>query len=193
MSQYMECLATAQTAGTALSTFTTSASLLPSQALHTLPPDWSNYPGRALLIKAAGSISNVVTTSPTFTFNVVFNPSASPVTVFTTGALTTSTTAHTTVPWWLEIMLTVRAVGGSANLMGQATVTSRAFIAASAADSTAVGFPTLLAPATTPAVGSNYSSTASQQVDLQAACQTSNAGNAIQLHQYWLMDMQSGA
>ena len=192
MSGYMETLATAQTAGTALSSFTTSASLLPSQALHTLPPDWASYPGRSLLIKAMGAISNVVTTSPTFTFNVVFNPSASPVTVFTSGALVTSTTAHTTLPWYLEIMLTARAVGGSANLMGQLIVTSRAFVDVSGADVTTIGHPTLLGPETTPAVGSNFSANTSQQVDLQAACQTSAAGNAIQLHQYWLIDMQSG-
>lgn len=193
MSNYMETLATAQGAGTALSSFTTSASLLPSQALHTLQPDWSSYPGHGLWIRAMGSISNVVTTDPTFTFNVVFNPAASPVTVFTTGALTTSNVAHTTVPWWLEIMLTVRGVGAAANLMGQARILSRAFVAAAGGDLTTAGFPELLGPATTPAVGSNYSSNASQQVDLQAACQTSAAGNAIQLHQYWLIDMQSGA
>lgn len=182
---YVELLSSAQAAGTNLVSFTTSASLLPSQALTTIAPDdWAI--GKSLRIQAAGRISNVVTAQPTFTFNVLFGAT----TVFTTGAILTSTTAHTTVPWWLDIMLTCRVVGASANLMGQATIASRAFLDAGAtADITTTGHPILLAPETTPAVGSNYNSSASQQVDLQAACSVSNAANAIQLEQYWLFSL----
>lgn len=184
---YCEILSTAQAAGTNLVSFTTSASLLPSAALHTIPPDdWSL--GKSLLIKAAGRVSNVVTAQPTFTFNVLFGAT----TVFTTGAILTSTTAHTTVPWMLEVMLTCRSIGSgtSATLMGQGWVGSRAFIDLGATgDITTSGHPFLLVPETTPAVGTGFSSNASQQVDFQAACSVSNAANAIQLEQYWLGSM----
>lgn len=182
---WVETIATAQASGTNLASFTTAASLLPSQAVHTIATDeW--YIGKQLRIVAAGAVSNVVTSQPTYTFNVNFGAT----TVFTTGAILTSTTAHTTVPWWLEILLTCRAVGTSANLMGQGWTMSRAWMDSGAnADITTTGHPTLMVPETTPAVGSNFSSNASQSVDLLVACSASNASNAIQLHQYSLMSM----
>lgn len=184
---YTELLTTAQTAGTNLNTFTTAASAIPSQAVHTLAPDdWSL--GKSLLIKAAGRVSNVVTTQPTFTFQVMFGATIA----FTTGAILTSTTVHTTVPWTLEVQLTCRSLGSgtSATLMGQGTTTSRAWIDAGAtADITTLGHTTLLVPETTPAVGTGWSSNASQAVDFFIACSASAAGNAIQVEQYWLMQM----
>lgn len=184
---WCEVLATAQTAGTNLVSFTTSASLLPAQALHTIgTDDW--FIGKSLMVKAAGQVSNVVTAQPTFTFNLLFGA----VTVWTSGAILTSTTAHTTVPWTLEVMLTCRSIGSgtTATLMGQGWTMSRAWIDAGAsADITTTGHPTLLVPETTPAVGSGFSSNASQSVDFQAACSVSNAANAIQLQQYWLMSL----
>lgn len=187
MKGYVSTLSTAEGAGNALSSFTTAASLLTgsaAQALFTIPTDYF-FIGKVLRIWAVVAIGNVVTTSPTFTFNVMFGATS----VFTTGAYVTSTTAHTALPVELDIYLTCRAVGASANLIGQARATGRPFIKASATDSTAVGDPSILGPATTPAVGSNFNSNASQQVDLQVACQTSNASNTAQLYEYMLQDM----
>lgn len=187
MRGYVSTLSTAEGTGNALSSFTSSASLLTgsaAQALCTIPPDnWQI--GKTLRITAVVAIGNVVTAAPTFTFNVLFGAT----TVFTTGALQISQTAHTALPVWIDILLTCRAVGASANLMGQAIVSGRPLIKASAADSTAVGDPTLLGPATTPAVGSNFNSNASQQVDFQVACSASNAANTAQLVQYCLQDL----
>ncbi len=175
-------LSTAQLAGTNLVSFTTAASILPAQAKLTIPADeW--WLGRTLKIIAAGRISNVVTAQPTFTISVNFGATQ----VFTGGAMLCSTTAHTTVPWYLEILLTCRAVGATANLMGQGMFTSRAILDSGAtADLITGGHPGLLVPETTPAVGSNFDSNASQVVDLLCACSTSNASNAIQLEQYEL-------
>jgi hypothetical protein len=190
MSQYgwMECLASAQKAGPTRSAFTTAISILPTECRHTIGPDeWEL--GKALWVKASGEISNVVTTSPTFTFIFALGTIATPITVFTTGAIVTSTTAHTTVPWWLEIQMTCRAIGSgtAANLMGQAWVQSRAFVDVSGADVTTGGHPALMAPETTPAVGTGFDSNIAQVTDLLCACQTSAAGNAITLHQYQLI------
>jgi hypothetical protein len=184
----VETLATAQVPGPALASFTTAVSCLPTPARHTIGPDnW--YLGKKLKIEAQGGISNVVTTSPTFTFEVRLGPSSN-IVVFSTGAIVCSTTAHTMVPWWLEISLTCRALGSgtSANLMGQARFHSRAVIDASAADITTHGHPDLLAPETSPAVGTGFDSNVANIVDLFVACQTSAAGNAITLQQYALLD-----
>jgi hypothetical protein len=185
---YVSTLATAQGTGTALGTFTTAASLLTGsaqQALHTIAPDdWAI--GKQLRIQAVVAIGNVVTAQPTFTFSVNFGATQ----VFTTGALLTSTTAHTALPVWIDILLTCRAVGGSANLMGQARVDGRPFLDAGAtADITTLGHPSLVAPETTPAVGNNFSSNVSQQVDFLCACSASSASNTAQLYQYSLQDL----
>jgi hypothetical protein len=185
---YQATLASAQASGTALASFTTSTSLLAggaAQALYTWPPDnW--FIGKMLKINAVVAIGNVVTSQPTFTFNVLFGAT----TVFTTGALLTSTTAHTALPCWLEILLTCRAVGPTANLMGQARIDGRPFLDAGAtADITTLGHPSLLGPESTPAVGNNFNSNASQQVDFQVACSASSASNTAQLIQYSLQDM----
>jgi hypothetical protein len=190
MRGYVSTLSTAEGTGNALASFTTSASLLSgsaAQALCTIPPDnWMI--GKQLHVKATVAIGNVVTAQPTFTFAVLFGAT----TVFTTGAILTSTTAHTALPVDIDILLTCRAVGPSANLMGQAVVAGRPFLltgAGAIGDLTTSGVPVITAPATTPAVGSNFNSNASQQVDFQVACSASNAANTAQLYQYSLQDL----
>ena len=183
---WVECVSSAQVAGPTLASFTTAVSCLPTQARYTIPQDeW--FIGKALRVRAAGQISNVVTTSPTFTFEFRLGPTSN-IVAFTTGALVTSTTAHTTLPWWLDIMMTCRAIGGgtSGNLMGQALVSGRAFVDVSGADVTTTGHPTLLAPETTPAVGTGFDTNVGNIADLFVACQTSNAANALTLQQYSL-------
>jgi hypothetical protein len=184
---WVETLTSAQVAGPALSAFTTAVSCLPTPARHTIgPDDW--FIGKMLKVYAMGQISNVVTAQPTFTFEFRLGPTSN-IVAFTTGALLCSTTAHTTVPFWLEMLLTCRALGSgtSANLMGQARILSRALIDAGAsADITTLGHPELIAPETTPAVGTGFDSNVAQIADLFVACSTSAAGNAIQLQQYAL-------
>lgn len=177
-----DVLSTAQLAGTNLASFTTAASILPAQAKYTVPADeW--WLGRVLRIRASGRVSNVVTAAPTFTLSVNFGGTS----VFSGGAMQCSTTAHTTVPWYFELQLTCRAVGATANLMGQGWLLSRAFQIGTAGADNATMLCPLILPGTTPAVGSNFDSNASQQIDLLAACSTSNASNAIQLEQYELI------
>lgn len=183
---WMECVSSAQVAGPALASFTTAVSCLPSPARHTIPADdW--FLGKRIRVHASGQISNVVTTSPTFTFQFMLGPTSN-IIAFTTGAIVTSTTAHTTLPFWLDINLTCRSLGSgtSGTLMGQGMITSRAVIDVSGADVTTIGHPTLMVPETTPAVGTGFDTNISNVADLFVACQTSAAGNAIQLQQYSL-------
>jgi len=187
---YSAVLASARTAGTARNTFTAAVTLLPDHARCPMTPyDW--FEGRVLRVMAAGSISNLVTTQPTFTFEFRLGPTAN-IVAFTTGANLTSATVHTNVPWWLDILLTVRAVGSgtAANIMGQGLVTSRAFLdAGTGGDLTTLGHASLLAPETAPAVGTGFDSTVVNVADLLVSCSASNVGNAIQLHQYILEDL----
>jgi hypothetical protein len=188
----METLASAEVAGPTLASFTTAVSCLPTHARHTIAPDdW--YIGKQLKVVASGQIGNVVTSAPTFTFEFRLGPTSN-IVAFTTGAIQASTTAHTTVPFWLEIHMTCRAKGSgtSTNMMGQAWVMSRAFVAASGADVTTVGHPGLMAPATTPAVGTGFDCNVANIADLFCACSASNASNTLTLQQYALIDLGGG-
>jgi hypothetical protein len=183
-------LAGARIDGTSRSSFTTAITILPEQARYAMgPSEW--YEGRQLFVRASGRISNVVTAQPTFTFEFRLGPTSN-IAVWSSGAILTSTTAHTTVPWYMELHMTCRSTGAStaATLFGQGWIASRAFLDAGAtADITTLGHPSLLVPETTPAVGTGFDSTVNNVADLFCACSASNAGNLIQLHQYSLEDL----
>lgn len=176
-SQYWrELLISGQSDGSALTNSTTETSLLPAPKL-TLPANYFQI-GRVINVRAMGRISNVVTTPGTLTFNLKFGST----TIATSGALNLNTVAKTNVSWWLEWMLTCRAIGASANLMHQGEWTSESVVGSPA--NTAGGAGTMNLPVSAPAVGSNFDSAASQQLDLTATFSVANASNSIQLHQY---------
>ena len=175
-----QTLITAQVDGLSLSSSTTATSILPAQAKFTLPANTLNI-GQSLRIKAAGRLSNIVTTPGTLTLDIKFGSTV----IFGGGAMQMSTTSHTTLPWWYEALLTCRAVGSSANFMGQAIATSQCLSLTAVADSTTTP-ATLLLPNSTPAVGNNFDSTTSQVIDMFATFSIANVGNLIQLHQFSL-------
>ena len=179
---WVQTIVDAQVAGSALSNSTTATSILPPAAKFILPSNTLTV-GSAIRIKAAGQLSNIVTTPGTLTLDVRWN--STPISVFNGGAMQMSSTAHTTVPFWMEILLTCRAIGSgtSANLMGQGVITSQALSLTAVADSTTTP-ATLLMPNTTPAVGTGFDSTVSNVMDLFATFSIANAGNAITLQQY---------
>jgi hypothetical protein len=131
-----------------------------------------------------GDISNIVTTPGTITFQFMLGA----VIAWTSGAIQLSTTAHTTLPFWLDVDLTcqVDGAGTQAKLMGQGIITSQCVANTAVADSVANTLPTLLLPNTTPAQGTGFDSTASQKVDIFAAFSISNAGNGVRSRQYRL-------
>lgn len=180
LQSWQETLVALNAAGTALNTFTTAVTILPGQALITLPANYFQV-GRALRITAAGSLSNIVTTPGTVHFQVKLGS----VVAFTTGNLQLSTDAHTTLPFWLQVLLTCRAVGAStsANLMGQGVIFSQCLARTAVADDT-YSMATLLAPATAPAVGTGFDSTAANELNLFCGFSISDVGNQVQLQQY---------
>jgi hypothetical protein len=188
---WQETLSTAQVAGASLASFTTAVSMLPTPARYTIgSDDWAL--GKMLRITAAGYVGNVVTAQPTFTVDVRFGTIATPIVVFNMGAMLCSTTAHTTVPWFLDLIMTCRSLGSgtAATMIGQGVLTSRAFLDTGAtADLVTGGHPTLIVPETTPAVGTGFDSNTPQTVDLFVACSVSNASNTWRCEQYALQQL----
>jgi hypothetical protein len=148
-----------------------------SQAKHTLPANYWQI-GRVMKVTAMGRISTLVTTPGTLTLDIRFGA----VIVANGGAMVLSTTAKTNVAWWLEWILTCRAIGSgtTTNLMHQGMWSSEA----AGATTVAGEAKSLLLPASAPAVGTGFDSTAAQTIDLFATWSVANAANSILLHQY---------
>lgn len=179
---WQETLISAQVDGTAL-TAAAAASCLPAAAKFTLPANFFSTIGKQLLIKASGRISSVITTPGTARFDVRFGANV----VFDgLAVLLDSVAAHTNVGWYLEILLTCRALGAttSANLMGQGLWTCEDILGVPATAPKGV-LSAMLPWNSAPAVGAGFDSTVSNVVDLFFT-QTVATGS-MTLHQYSLI------
>jgi hypothetical protein len=178
---FNEALVVQGIAGTQKASWTTAVTVIPATSLFQFPPNYFQI-NKALRFTIAGSIGNVVTAQPTFTFQVMIGGVA----VFTSGAVTTTTTAHTNIPFWLDIIMTCRAVGSgtSANFMGQGKLTGIMWVVSGATADLATTHATLMVPNTAPAAGAGFDSTIAATLDFFMACGTSNAGNTATIHQY---------
>lgn len=175
---WSETLVSAQVDGTALTNTTTATSIIPAAAKYTLPANWFAI-GKKIRITASGRISNIVTTPGTLTLDVRFGSTV----VFNGGAVSLNATAKTNVTWNLQVDLTCRAIGAStsANLMGTGYWLTESVVGAAAGTTLAASLP-----ATAPAAGTGFDSTASQAVDVFGTFSIANAGNSVTLHQYSL-------
>jgi hypothetical protein len=176
---WRETLVTAQVAGPTLSGFTTAATILPSQAIYTLPANYLDKPGKMLRMNAWGQISSF--TSGTFTFNASMGTLAAPISVWTPGAITT-VVSLTNQTWQLELDMTVRSVGSgaAATILGVGRFTS-SILTGSTSGAQCTSW---LLPVTAPVVGTGFDSTITNVVNLFCACSVNNAANAITLLQY---------
>lgn len=180
LQSYQETLVTAQVDGTAI-TAAAAASAIPAAAKFLLPANYFAI-GKQLLVEASGRISSVITTPGTARFDIRFG-----VTVVFDGlaALLDTAAAHSTKGWFLRVLLTCRAIGTAGNLMGQGTWTAENLIGTGVAPT---GSPTAMLPwNSTPAVGNNFDTTATQVVDLFFT-QTVATGT-MTLHQYSLISL----
>lgn len=182
LNSWTSLLVVAQTDGAAVANSTTETTLIPGHAKYTLPANYFSFAGQALRIRAMGRISNIVTTPGTLTLRVKFGS----VVVAATQALALNTAAKTNVTWILDWDLNCRSVGGgtSATMMHSGQWQSESVIGSPAAGSGGAGAHII--PASAPAVGTGFDSTAAQQIDLTAQWSIANAGNTIQLHTYKL-------
>lgn len=159
-----------------------AASMLPAQAKAVLPAGFFDRVGKQMLIRASGRISNVVTTPGTARFDVRMDSTV----VADTNAINLNIVAKTNVGWWLEMVLTARAVGSAGNLMMQGMWQSESVIGSPAA--TAGGNGSVLLPYNAaPAAGANFDTTVAHVLDLFFT-QTVATGS-LTCHQYAAFDL----
>lgn len=178
---FQETLVAQQGAGTLFATYTTAKTVIPATSLITLPANWF-YIGRSLKIEIAGAISNIVTTPGLMNFQVKIGSVAA----FDTGNIQLNATAHTTLPFWLEILMTCRAVGSatSANCIGLGMATGIMFTLTAGQTDNVQGMQSILAPATAPVVGTGFDSTIANILDLWVGFTISAGGNGVRIDQY---------
>jgi len=177
-----ELLIASQVDGSAL-TAAAAATAIPGAAKFTLRPNFFDTIGKQLAVKATGRISTVVTTPGTARFDVRLGGTV----IFDSLAIALATAdAYTNVGWELEILLTCRAIGATANLFGQGRWTAPNIAGASATPPKG-SLIAMLPWNSAPAVGANFDSTASQQVDLFFT-QTVATGS-LTVHQYSLSSL----
>lgn len=175
---WVETLVTAQGDGTP-NTAGTAASAIPAAAKITLPSNYF-YIGKALRLRATGRISSLITTPGTARFDVRFGANV----VFDgLAVLLDSVAAHSNVGWILDVTLTCRAIGASANMFGQGLWTSEDILGVPATAPKGV-LSAMLPWNSAPAVGANFDSTVTNTVDLFFT-QTVATGS-MTLHQYLL-------
>lgn len=177
---FQECLITSQIDSTALTNTVTPTSILPPAAKFTLPANFFSQIGKTCQLKARGRIS-ATAASVNLTFDVRFGSTV----VWNGGVIATPAFVKTNVSWCLDVLLTCRSIGNAAlaTLIGIGKFDSESAPGGSA---TAGIVGTSILPATAPAVGTGFDSTATQVVDLFATWGTAAAGNSIQTHQYLL-------
>lgn len=175
---WVETLITSQVDGPTL-TAAAAATCIPAAAKYTFNPAYF-YIGRQIEIEATGRISSVITTPGTARFDVRLGGTV----VFDSLAVLLDTVAgHTTVGWYLKLLLTCRAIGATANFFGQGIWTCEDILGVPA--TAPKGVLTAILPwNTAPAVGGNFDSSGSLAADLFFT-QTVSSGS-LTCHQYAL-------
>lgn len=182
---YSQILKTQHAAGTLFNTYTTAKTVINAQALTVIPAGFLQI-GDILRITARGGISNIVTTPGLMNFQVKLGPTAN-IVVADTGNVQLNATAHTTLPFSLEFLLTLRSDGPgatAAQFMVQARLEGVMFTRTAAQTDGANTETVIHGPATAPALGTAYDSTVANILDLWAGFTISNAGNGVQIQQY---------
>lgn len=179
-----QTLVTQRTAGTLFNTYTTAKTVINQQDLYGF---YANYfqLGSKLRVRVAGAISNIVTTPGTITFQVMLGS----IVAWSSGAVQLNATAHTTLPFVLEIDLTCQltntAVGGAvAKFMGIGRLTGVMFTKTAGQTDGANTETMIVVPVTAPALGTAFDSTISQILDFWVGFSISNAGNGVRIDQY---------
>ena len=175
---FVETVAEAQIDGTAL-TAAARASALPAQSKRTIQPGFFRFIGQQARLRASGRISCAVTTPGTARYDLSFDSAV----VFDTQAMNLNVVAKTNVGWWLDVLLTCRAVGSAGNLIGQGIWCSEAGVGNPVP--TAGGSAPFVVPYNTaPVPGANFDTTIAHVVDFFFT-QTVGTGS-MTLHQFSL-------
>jgi hypothetical protein len=179
-----QTLVTQRTAGTLFATYTTAKTVINQQDLYGF---YANYfqLGSKLRVRVNGAVSNIVTTPGTMAFQVMLGS----VVAWTSGNIQLNATAHTTLPFRLDVDLTCQltntGVGGAiAKLFGTGTLTGVMFTKTAAQTDGANTETVIQVPVTAPALGTAFDSTVSQILDFWVGFSISNGGNGVRIDQY---------
>lgn len=170
--RFLEPLIEQQVDGTALSNTTTPTSIIAPAAKFTLPANFFQV-GKELFVRAAGRISTAGSSPGTLTLDVRVGS----VVVFSGGASGTLAVSASNLTWIFEAMLTCRSIGAStvATILGTGKLLSAALSATT---------PIQLLPASSPAAGTGFDSTAAAVLDLFATWSVANASNSLRCDQF---------
>ncbi len=170
VAQFSQVLTSSKAAGTLQNTYTSAKSVINPTEVVPFPANFIDV-GSQLRVTVYGGISNVVTAQPTFTFQLMVGS----VVAWSSGALTTNTTANTLLPFRLQLELRADSIGSSttAKLIGGGTINCAALVNTSA-----------VIPVASPAVGTGFDSTAAANIDFWVGISASNAGNGVQIYNY---------
>jgi hypothetical protein len=182
---WCQSLYSAEVAGPTLTGSAVATSILPTASpLWTFPASFFQYVGQQIVIRGIAQLGNIATTPGTLTLDFRYGGTV----IYTSGAMNMGGTAHTALPIHYEVTLTLRAIGKAANFMGQGIITGQSLNTSAGGADPAGTVPTLMIPATSPAVGGNFDSTVSGLFDHFATFSLSNA-NAITLQQLKILSI----
>jgi hypothetical protein len=165
LQSWQETLVTSFSDGVTLTAAAAATALQPVHKI-TLPNQYLSIIGKMMKITVQGRISCVVTTPGTARFDIRLGG----VQMHDTGAMNLNIVAKTNLPFWLEMVFTIRAVGNgtTANAFGFSQFTSEAVVGSPL--NTAGGNGTITTSgggaAGATAVGAGFDSTAANSVDL---------------------------
>jgi hypothetical protein len=188
---YLEAQISQHGAGSLLNTYTTAKRVINDQAVKRDLYAGFWCVGRMVEVKVRGVLSNIVTTPGTVQFLLKLGTEASPITVYDSGAIQLNATAHTTLPFWLDVLARVDSEGSGTNakLFAHGRVGGIMFTKTAGQTDSAQGDQVIAVPQTAPVLGAGFDSTIVTQMDFWAGFSISNAGNGIRIDQFALIDL----
>lgn len=186
-SGYVECVAWQRASSAMFATFTTAKRVILDTAQWAVPINYL-VPGRKMRVRIFGALSNIVTTPGLFNIQQRLGTIAAPIAAFDTGNIQLNATAHTTLPFFADIVLCAQVEGitTAAKLMGVGDVSGIMVTRTAGQVDDAQGVQEIIAPAGIPAQGIGYDSTIVNITDLAVGFTISSAGNGVQIHTYSL-------
>lgn len=184
---FVNTVAWQRASGTLFNTYTTAKRVCLDTAIWSIPPNYM-MPGRILRSRIFGALSNIVTTPGLFNLQHRMGTITSPIAAFDTGNVQLNATAHTTLPFFADIIIVAQVEGitTTAKWLGMADISGIMITRTAGQVDDAQGVQEVIAPATAPAQGVGYDSTINNFSDLAAGFTISNVGNGIQIHKYSL-------
>jgi len=178
---WIEMIASQNAVGTAFGTFTTAKTVILPTALVSLPPNYLTV-GKMLRVRVRGGIGTLVTTPGTVTFQFMMGA----IVAWTSGAIQLNATAHTNLPFSLDLDLRVDTTGNAttAKFLGIGTLTGIMFTLTAGQVDGVNSSATMMVPATAPAVGTGFDSTIANVLDFFVGFSISNAANTVQIYTY---------